>query len=234
MLRHLHLLLLIPLAYPFSPPHEEPAPPYNYNERNIEGWTVLIQEELAAEQALCQRVQGLLRIRLWEIVTRLPAPVVERLRDVKLRLHLNRPGCQGGVYHPSPVWLREHDLPEDWGLGIEFGNAQNFLSWSRQQPAMVLHELSHAWHHQVLGYGREDVLESFEATRESGVLEEVLYVSGGTRRAYGLNNPQEFFAEMSEAWWATNDFYPFVRGEVRDRFPGVEQLMEACWQLPEK
>jgi hypothetical protein len=159
--------------------------------------------------------------------------VVKRLQKVTIRMHLDREGCPGGVYHPSPEWLREHQLPPEWGRGIEFGNARNFLDWSMQQPAMVLHELAHAWEHQVIdAEQRREIQAVLDATIESNQLEQSLYVTGGRNRAYALNNLQEFFAEMSEAWWWTNDIFPFVRGEILDEFPEVVRLMESCWQAP--
>jgi|FLOH01.1.fsa_nt_gi hypothetical protein len=227
------LLVASLLASPvkIAAPLEEPGG-WKYRELEIEGWTVLVEQQLYAKTALRTQVLDLMKIKLWEIATRLPAPAVTRLRQVKLRMHLAHAANNGAAYHPSADWLREHAMPEDWALGIEFGNAENFLGWSQQQPAMVLHELAHAWHHQVLGYAHEGVLQSFAATRDAGKLEEVLYVSGGSQRAYALNNDKEFFAEMSEAWWSTNDMYPFVRGELLDGFPDIAKHMDAWWQLP--
>lgn len=230
MLRCLTLLLLLALARtaPATAPLDRPFS-FTYESRSIEGWDVLVQEELLADSALSEQVLALLRTKLWEIATRLPDPVVQRLREVPIRMHLNREGCPGGVYHPSATWLRNNGFPEEWARGVEFGNAHNFLSWSFVQPAMVLHELSHAWHDQVLGFHHPYVVEVFESVRDSGRLHRVLYANGGERPAYAASNTAEFFAEMSEAWWSTNDFYPFVRGELMRDFPEVAALMEASW-----
>ena len=207
--------------------------PWTYQTLELQGWSVQVQDELWAEEALREDVLALLRTELWELRTRLPAPVVERLQQVELRFHLDRAECPGGVYHPSARWLVDHDLPAEWAEGVEFGVAENFLTWSRTQPDMVLHELSHAWHHRVLGYDHQGILDAFEEVVASGVLEEVVYITGGTKRAYALTNAQEFFAEMSEAWWGVNDMHPFVRGELLEGLPAVGALMEAAWRLPD-
>lgn len=206
--------------------------PYRYREYELQGWNVHVQKELDRKKDLREDVLALLRTELWEIRTRLPEKVVARLQEVPLRFHLDREGCPGGVYHPSAQWLREHDLPEVWAEGVEFGNAENFLSWSRQQPDMVLHELAHAWHHQVLTYEHEGIRKAYAAVKESGQLQDIVYVMGGRQVAYALNNEMEFFAEMSEAWWGVNDMYPFVRGEVLEDFAEVGKLLEACWRIP--
>ncbi len=207
--------------------------PWKYHNLQLQGWTIHVEDKLFEQKELKEDVLALLRNELWEIRTRLPQAVVQRLQKVKMRFHLNRTECPGGVYHPSPVWLSEHGLPPDWAEGIEFGVAKNFLTWSRTQPDMVLHELSHAWHHQVLGYEHEGIRKAFDAAVKSGSLERVPYVHGGERRAYARNNPQEFFAEMSEAWWGVNDFYPFVHAEVLASFPEVGNLMGQVWALPQ-
>ncbi|MGB0951697.1 MAG: hypothetical protein ACPG31_00585 [Planctomycetota bacterium] len=206
--------------------------PWKYKEVELEGWKIHVQKKLYAKKDLREEVLALLRIELWEIRTRLPQPVVERLQEVEMRFHLDRPECPGGVYHPSAQWLTDHDLPANWAEGIEFGVAANFLSWSRNQPDMVLHELSHAWHHQVLGYDHAGIQAAFQKLTESAALENILYITGGRQKAYALTNPMEFFAEMSEAWWGVNDMYPFVRGELMEAFPEVADLMPGAWTMP--
>ena len=207
---------------------------WKYKEIEVEGWTVFVQKELYAKAELRTQVLDLLKIKLWEIATRLPKDAVAHLQTVELRMHLAHDKNEGAAYHPSADWLRENGMPEDWARGIEFGNAKNFLGWSQQQPAMVLHELAHAWHDQVLGWEHAEIKQVFQAVAAADTLEEVIYVSGGTQRAYALNNQMEFFAEMSEAWWITNDMYPFVRGELLHALSDVASKMDGWWQMPKK
>ncbi|MAE28133.1 MAG: hypothetical protein CMJ87_03990 [Planctomycetes bacterium] len=127
---------------------------------------------MAQKPKLRQEVTDLLRAKLREVDSRLPSAIVERLRQVPFHMHLNRPGCPGGVYHPSAQWLAEHDLDPTWAGGIEFGNARNFLDWVHTQPSFVLHELAHAWHHQVLGYDQPELLAAFERAASGGTYDE--------------------------------------------------------------
>lgn len=46
---------------------------------------------------------------------------------------------------------------------------------------------------------------------------------------YALNNSQEYFAETSEAYFGTNDFFPFVRAELKEHDPRGFGLMEKVW-----
>jgi dipeptidyl-peptidase-4 len=205
---------------------------FQYHLEHLRGWEVHVESGLYRNKEMWGKVGSLLDAKLAEIERRLPVPVVERLRKVHIWMHLNREGCPGGVYHPSRDWLVNHDLNPQWARGVEFGNAQNFLDWEWTQPSMVIHEMSHAWHHQVLGYDHAETKDLYRKVASQNKLESVIYCRGGKQRAYGLNNHQEMFAEFSEAWWGTNDFYPFVRGELLAEFPDVAILMGKAWKFP--
>ena len=103
------------------------------------------------------------------------------------------------------------------------------MSWVEQQPAIVLHELAHAWHHQALGYDNPEIEAAYAAAMESGIYDEVAYVSGGTADAYAKTNKQEYFAELTEAWFWRNDFYPFERAELEAHDPAGAQVIERAW-----
>jgi len=45
-----------------------------------------------------------------------------------------------------------------------------------------------------------------------------------------LNNDQEYFAESTEAFFGTNDFYPFVRSELQHHDPHMYQLLKKLWR----
>jgi hypothetical protein len=60
----------------------------------------------------------------------------------------------------------------------------------------------------------------------------VLYYDGQPKRAYALNNDQEYFAELTEAYFGTNDFYPFVRPEVEQFDPVGFAMLKSAWERP--
>ena len=60
-------------------------------------------------------------------------------------------------------------------------------------------------------------------------LRTVLRASGRRERHYALNNEKEYFAEMTEAYFGTNDFYPFVRAELEEHDPKMFRLLQALW-----
>ncbi|MFZ5829926.1 MAG: hypothetical protein ACOY3P_07550 [Planctomycetota bacterium] len=97
---------------------------------------------------------------------------------------------------------------------------------------MVLHELAHALHHRFLpeGHGNSDIKEAYAKALASKRYDNVLKHNGRRSRAYAINNPMEYFAELSESWFGTNDFYPFVRAELVEHDPDGAALMEKLWK----
>jgi hypothetical protein len=39
----------------------------------------------------------------------------------------------------------------------------------------------------------------------------------------------EYFAEASEAWFGTNDFYPYVKSELEEHDPAIAALLGRVW-----
>ena len=93
----------------------------------------------------------------------------------------------------------------------------------------MLHELAHAYHDQVLGFGDERVKKAFRAARAARTYEDVLAHTGRRVRHYAMTNHKEYFAEATEAYLYRNDFYPFVRAELQQVDPGCHALLEQIW-----
>jgi len=198
--------------------------------RSIRGWRVHVDPALlAAEDALSERVLELLDHRLFDVERALPQRALRRLKEVEIWMDLEDGDVPGGVYHPSREWLVEHERDSRLARCVQFGNAENFLAWSHDQPWMVLHELAHAYHHQVIGYDDEGVLDAYRAAEASGDYGEVLRCNGSREVAYAMSNVQEYFAELSEAYFGVNDFYPFVRAELREHDPRGFAALEEAW-----
>ena len=53
-------------------------------------------------------------------------------------------------------------------------------------------------------------------------------------RAYALTNPQEYFAENTEAFFTHNDFYPYTRDQLKEHDPEMFALLEKLWNPPPK
>ena len=214
-----------------------PEPAYDaldcYATQQINGWTILVNKRLleTKDPSLAQAVLRELEHQLYQVERRVPGKVLPKLRTVKIWIELKDGDVVGGCYHPNVDWLKSHGFNPAKAKGVEFGNARNFVDWSITQPFMVLHEFAHAYHDQVLGYDYAPLKQAYRNAVASKRYEAVLHLNGHIERHYALNNDQEFFAEMSEAFFGTNDFYPFVRGELKTYDPETYRTVAQAWGI---
>ncbi len=231
----LGLLLLLSGAdaAPEEKPSAKPAyePTCNYAVREICGWKVYVNKVLLGpERRLGRRTLRLLRTKLYEINRALPEPALEKLHTIPIWVEWRDRGFPCACYHPSRRWLEENGYNPDKARSVEIANAATFLDWTHEQPSMLLHELAHGYHDIFLGgYDNAEIKAVWQRAGEEKSYERVLHWDGKMVRAYALNNPQEYFAELSEAWFGTNDFYPFVHAEVREHDPEAARLLPKLW-----
>lgn len=55
-------------------------------------------------------------------------------------------------------------------------------------------------------------------------------LSGKRERAYAITHHHEDFAEACEAYFGANDFYPFVRAELREHDPAIYRVLDEVWR----
>ena len=97
------------------------------------------------------------------------------------------------------------------------------------QPWLVLHELAHAHHHRVLGPDNTAVRGAYQKALGAGAYTAVKHADGGIRRANALASDRKYFAQLTEAYYGKNDFYPFVREELQDYDFAGYRMIETAW-----
>lgn len=200
-----------------------------YETRELLGWTVHVERKLLAKGEPGADALELLRVKLYDITRAVPPGALAKLRAIPIWLSREDSVAPCACYHPSAEWLKEHGHDPRKAKALEITHAATFLEWTHEQPMMVLHELAHGYHDLVLGQDHAGLRAAFAAAKSSKKLDEVLRWGGSRGRAYALENETEFFAEMSEAWFGTNDFAPFVRPEIQQDFPELAPLLAQWW-----
>lgn len=213
------------------PPKPTFVPTSQHAQKRIEGWEVLVSKEVQKHPALTESVLKLLGSKLYEVRRVIPAPALEKLLKVRIWVEYQEKEIPGLVYHPEAGWLKEHGMNPDMARGVEIANAENFLLWEHDQPWFILHELAHAYHDQVLGFDNPAIKAVFDQAVASKKYERVGRIQGRTERHYALSNPQEFFAETTESYFGTNDFYPYVRSELILHDSAAFRMIETAWGL---
>ncbi|MCE9612410.1 MAG: hypothetical protein K8R23_19600 [Chthoniobacter sp.] len=228
-------ILIIALAFfgAFAFGAEKTPIPTAFTSRNIEGWNVRVDNRLLEgdSAALGERALKLLNARLVAITIVVPEPALTKLRAITIELDLDYAGLRPMQYHPGAKWLKDHGYSENLVKCVHIPEAAGFLSpfENHRMPWVVLHELAHGYHDQVLSFDNPNVKAAWQKFRDSGKYASVLTSPGYTREHYGITTPQEFFAEMTESYFGSNDFYPFVTGELKQAEPEIFALMEEVW-----
>lgn len=210
-----------------------------YRMMDVCGWQVRIREELESESENAKQMQeSLLQLReqLEEIERVVPEGAVRELKQVVLWFSPEYDGVPPRAeYHPGAEWLRENGRDPQMVRGVEFTNVKVFSQERKRMPNFVLHELAHAFHHQVLesGFDNPQLQQLYLKAKASGVYDQVEQRFGDGRsktvRAYAMNNAAEYFAEGTEAYFSTNDFFPFDRSQLRKHDPELQELLGQLW-----
>lgn len=212
----------------------KPDQPTSRSRRTIEGFSILVDDCLlpgGADEALGREAIAFLAAKLTEIRIVLPKEKVDVLRKVTIVLD-KECGTLGSMqYHPSADWLADNGYPRSLEKCVHLPRARD-VATSRninEQPWVILHELAHAYHDQVLGFDEPRVLAAWEDFRKSGKGDDALLFNGARVKHYGLTDQKEFFAEMTEAYFGSNDFHPFNRAQLKTEFPKLYELLAEIW-----
>jgi dipeptidyl-peptidase-4 len=212
---------------------ETPPARFDPVERDIEGWRVhvdpaLLEGEHAAAggQALSMLANHLQRIKIL-----IPDEPLAKLQQIEIWIERNHPQLKAMQYHPSRQWLIGHGHDPRLARKVHITQARELLSREQmlKHPAVILHELAHAYHDQVLGFEHPEVLAAFERAKAAGTYEDVLLYTGRKVRHYALTNHKEYFAEGTEVYFYRNDFYPFVRAELKEHDRPLHDLLGKLW-----
>jgi len=200
--------------------------------RRVRGWPVFLNGAWAASSPqFAEEVLAHLDVQLYHVERAVTGERLQALREVPIWIEPSDPhDLLGGMcYHPDGGWLEEHGYDPRRELGVEISDPEMFLGVTRTQPWVVMHELAHGYHHGVLGFDDPRIIELFNAAVARGDYEETFRLRGRPDRHYALSNHKEYFAEGTEAYLGTNDYYPFVRGELERHDPDLHALLREVW-----
>ena len=209
------------------------SPNSAYKKKSIHSFSVWINQDVFEHKQESEEMLKELDWQLLQITRVVPPKPLSGLRKVRIWVEWEK---QNGAaeFHPSAEWLRQNGYNPDKAGCIEISNTRNFVNWSRtDQPWMVLHEMAHAYHFIILGNLYPGIDAAYQHAIDNRLYEYVDYIKGGKRRAYALTNAKEYFAELSEAYFGKNDFYPYTRIQLKKYDPVGYQLMEKTWGTPQ-
>ena len=207
--------------------------PSSHTIQNLDGWTVRVDDRLLNGEHAAEggRALKLLESRLVAVSFVVPEPARAKLRAIQIQLDLNHGKLVPMQYHPGADWLRDNGYSEQLEKCVHIPSVADFLEPQciQNQPWVLLHELAHGYHDQVIGFDDPRVIAAYEKFRDGGKYTSTLTVFGRDIEHYGLTDEKEFFAELTESYFGSNDFYPFVAGELQRAEPDIFALLADIW-----
>ncbi|WP_145098962.1 metallopeptidase [Anatilimnocola aggregata] len=203
----------------------------------IEGWTVQVDTSFDKEDNRDLR-ENTLRVvanQLYHLKTLLAPEMVAELQKIPIRLDVHNEKLVQAQYHPSAGWLKANGHPAECTRVVHIPRAKYFLDRKHQshQPYVLLHELAHAYHDQVLTFEHPAIIAAYDRAKKAELYDKILLINGKETKHYAMTNHKEFFAEMTECYLGTNDFFPFVSGELKKHDEETFRLLEGIWgKLP--
>lgn len=219
-------------ATPEKTPGEVEVVRIDHKIQQIEGWNVhvdvsLLEGEHKETGDLALRI---LAERLHQISLRLPAEPVARMKEVPIYIDRDHP-LGNAHYHPDAGWLSRHGYDPAMAKAIQLTRAASLIHEARSPDSgsVVLHELAHAYHDRVLGFDHPEILAGYKEFCDSRKFDNTAHVAGGNRPHYGLTDHKEYFAEMTETFFVSNDYYPFNHYQLYQEHPLTYELIGRIW-----
>jgi hypothetical protein len=205
----------------------------DYVRKNARSFPVYVAPEFKDhDSTLLQRCLEVLETNAKRIEDVVPGAALKRIATTPIWLEYEPDKSYGGIYFTSEEWLAANDISLAKANSIQFTSSLGVMLGNALNP--LLHELAHAYHHLVLTHGYRPILAAYERARASGRYNAVKYISGRSERAYAITSYLEFFAELSEAYFGTNDFYPFTRSDLKEFDPSSYRVISDAWEHPFK
>jgi dipeptidyl-peptidase-4 len=180
---------------------------------------------------LGSRSLSMLSNHLERIAILLPEKQLADLRKMEIFIEHSHPELKPMQYHPDADWLVERGYDPQLAKKVHIPQAADLISRNQmlKHPAVILHELAHAYHNQILGFEEPSIVKAYDDAMKRGIYEKSLLFNGETVKHYATTNCKEYFAESTEAYLYHNDFYPFVRAELRQHDPAMFDIMQRVW-----
>ena len=204
---------------------------HDYARMNVRSFPVYVAPEfMNHDNAILERCLAVLESSVKRLEGVVPRVAWTRISKVPIWLEYEPDKSSGGVYYASRDWLTASGISLAKAKSIQFTSSLAIMLAQDRNP--LTHELAHAYHDQVLSFSYAPILSAFARAQQSGRYNAVRHLSGRWERAYAITNAVEFFAELSEAYFGVNDFFPFTREDLKKFDPASYRAISDAWERP--
>lgn len=191
------------------------------------GWPVFADQALDLKRDSGRAAVRLIARMLSEMERALPPAALAQLRTTPIFLH-DYTGA-GAVFHRDPDWLIAHGRTVELLNAVELANMALFVRDSSVQPGTLLHELTQRYQLSLPPERQAEIDAAYRHAMAAGLYRNVRRHTGSYGPAYAQENAAEYLAELTEAYFSRNDFFPFTRAELAAHDPEGARLVERLW-----
>ncbi len=213
---------------------------WTYKKVQVMGWDLYIEKSISKDKALNAVILKEVREGIERFVKIVPPDAIKFLQTIPIwasnePTYPMRKNERGVIpFHRDKTWLRDHDLNPHMAPGVHIINPRAALldhkifEWG---PMTMLHELAHAYHNVKLGLSNPDIRSAYGSAMARGLYLKVPDRKFKNRKvkAYAASNKEEYFAEVTEAYFGKNDWFPHNRKELKEYDPKAYLMVEKVW-----
>ena len=218
---------------------------WEYEKVQVLGWDLYIEKTINKDKDLNDVIIKEVKEGIERFIKTVPSDAIKFLQTIPIwasdePTYPMRKNERGVIpFHRDKTWLRDHDLNPHMAPGVHIINPRAALldhkifEWG---PMTMLHELAHAYHNVKLGLNNTDIKEAYGSAMARG-----LYLKVPDRKfkdkkvkAYAASNKEEYFAEVTEAYFGNNDWFPHNRKELKEYDPKAYLMVEKVWGITKK
>jgi len=213
-----------------------PSSDGDYEVVDIKGWAFNIHKDyLYGDQDVLENALKNAEIQLGHVETLLPEKAVAKLRRIPVWV---TPGKRTAEYHWARKWLIDNGRNPDMAHCVQITDIDVLKTTRPTGPWVLLHELTHGYHDREVGADdNRAIVKAYNSALANDLYQNVLHSKRGRDthiKAYAATRMEEYFAENCEAYFGVNDFYPFVKAELREYDPAIYEIIERVYHVDEE
>ncbi len=147
-------------------PATPPAVRFDPVLRDLEGWKVHVEPSLldGAHREEGAKALTMLANHLQRIIVLVPAAPLAKLQGIEIWIEHDHPRLKAMQYHPSKGWLVNNGHDPRLTRKVHITQARELLSRGQmlKHPAVVLHELAHGYHDQILSFDQPEIIAAYD------------------------------------------------------------------------
>lgn len=214
-------------------------PPREYKSFSTNGWDIEVEQQLIADDPkLADKAISRLAQKLNEVVKALPADSRELVKKRKVFLmygpKAKNDGRDNGAEYFQPRSVKHFkDMDTRWGGAVVVYCAHNYAKLSETWSIKVLlHELAHAYQLEQWPENQPDIVAAFDNAKKKTLYQDIKDRKGRNRgTVYAVQNPLEYFAELSCMYFGFCDYPPYNRQELKAYDPDGYAMIQKMWKV---